>query len=142
MTSVKLMGALPGGDNNGAAAIGGELVRDPHRMHPMLVIVDCRRVSTDADTGEQTATVRVRRIEALLPDDLPAAQRLLRRALEHRLGKTVLPLDLEDEITAAFEQLTLDLDGDADESGDTPDDDADEPGDSEADDQHDDPDTP
>lgn len=144
MTIVKLMGALPGGDNNGAHAIGGELVADMHRLHPMLAIVDCRRVTTDADTGEHTATVRIRRIEALMPDDLPAAERLLRRALENRLGKTVLPLDLEDEINAAFEQLTLDVDGElADEvdpaagGADQPHDDADDDG--QDDDQADDP---
>ncbi len=123
MTNVKLMGALPGGDNNGASAIGGELVRTPHRLHPMIAIVDCRRITTDADTGEHTATVRVRRIEALLADDLPAAERLLRRALEFRTGKTVLPLELEDEITLAFQQGTLDelaedgAEGGADEPG-------------------------
>ncbi len=108
MTTVKLMGALPGGDNNGASAIGGELVADPKRLHPMIVIVDCRRVAIDQDSGEQTATVRVRRIEALLPEDLASAERLLRRALEFRTGKTVLPLDLEDEINAAFQQLDFD----------------------------------
>lgn len=108
MTTVKLMGALPGGDNNGAAAIGGEMVREPRRLHPMIALVDCRRVATDADTGEQTATARVRRIEALLPSDMPAAERLLRRALEARTGLTVLPLELEDEIASAFTQGTLD----------------------------------
>jgi hypothetical protein len=107
MTSVKLMGALPEGDNNGAAAIAADLLQDPHRLRPMIAIVDCRRVSTDNDTGEHTATVRVRRIEALLPSDLAQAERLLRRALEGRTGQTVLPLDLEDDIRAAFEQLDL-----------------------------------
>lgn len=117
MTTVKLMGALPGGDNNGASAIGADLVRDPKRLHPMIVIVDCRRVATDNDTGEQTATVRVRRIEALLREDLPAAERLLRRALEFRTGKAVLPLELEDEINAAFQQLDFDSLAEVDEAG-------------------------
>lgn len=108
MTTVKLMGALPGGDNNGASAIGGDLVKDPRRLHPMIAIVDGKRTTIDSDTGEQTVTVRVRRIEALLPDDMPAAEKLLRRALEKRTGQTVIPLDLEDEIAEAFKQLTLD----------------------------------
>jgi hypothetical protein len=112
MTLVKLMGALPGGDNNGAAAIGADLIKEPHRMRPMIAIVDCRRVAIDSDSGERTATVRIRRIEALRPDDLGAAEKLMRRALESRTGATVLPLDLEDEIAAAFAEFDPDADDD------------------------------
>jgi len=107
---VKLSAALPPGEANGAPSIGPGLVTDPHRMRVMIAIVDCRKVVTDADTGEDTAVARVRRIEAVLPADLGAAERLLRRALERRTGQTVLPLELEEELTAAFDAIGLDDD--------------------------------
>ena len=38
-------------------------------------------------------------------EDLPTAEKLVRRALEGRLGGEVLPIELEDEITAAFRDI-------------------------------------
>jgi hypothetical protein len=52
------------------------------------------------------AYARVRRIEVALPGDLSAVERFMRRALEHRSGRTVLPLELEDELRGAFENIT------------------------------------
>jgi hypothetical protein len=99
---IKLTGSLPKGDANGLGPIIGDLVDDPAALHVVLAIVDTKKITTDADTGEVVPTVRVRRIEALLPDDLKAARRLMERALERRTGKTVLPLTLEDDVREAF----------------------------------------
>lgn len=108
MPDVSLAGALPKGDANGLDPIVSALVEDPRGMHVVLAIVDCKKITTNADTGEVVPTIRVRRIEAILTEDKPLAQRLMRRALETRSGRTTLPMSLEDDLIAAFE----DTDGD------------------------------
>ena len=114
MTNVKLATALPQGEANGAAVIGPELVSHPHRLRILMLIVDCPKVSIDTDKGESTAVVRARRAEVVLPKDLATAEKLMRRALESRSGQTVLPMELEDELHAAFEKFDPDADPDAD----------------------------
>jgi hypothetical protein len=110
MADVKRNAVLPKGEENGLSAIAPELVaegahRRTKRLRAAMVIFDARRVAIDSDTGEEIVTVRLRRIEPLLGEDLPAAEKLLRRALESRSGQTTLPLELEDEIRATFEAL-------------------------------------
>lgn len=100
--SAKLAGALPKGDGNGLDPITKDLVEHPSRYHVLIAIVDCKAITTDNDTGDVVPTVRLRRIEVVGRADHPQAEQLVRRALERRSGSTVLPLDLEDELTAAF----------------------------------------
>lgn len=100
--SAKISGNLPKGDANGIGPIVQELVDQPHRFHVLLAIVDCSKISTNNDTGEVVPTARVRRVEVVLPPDLKTAEKLMRRALESRSGRSVLPMELEDEITMAF----------------------------------------
>lgn len=128
MPDVRTNALLPHGEDNGLASIAGGLAdaamgRIPGRAWAVLGIVDCRRVAVDADSGDEVATVRFRRVEVLLPEDLPAAEKLIRRALEHRSGATTLPLELEDEIRQAFADMTPD---DQDDDEDQEDDDDDE----------------
>jgi hypothetical protein len=78
--------------------------------------VDTSKVTRRTDDGEIIATARVRRIEAILPEDFGAAERLIRRSLEKRTGATVLPLELEDELNAAFAAVDLSADPDAPEA--------------------------
>lgn len=104
--NVKLSSTLPKEDRtNGLGPIAQALVRDPDRFHVVLAVVDCKTITTDHSLGMVSATTRVRRIEAVLRDDLPAAERLMRRALEARSGHTVLPLDLEDDMRLAFQAI-------------------------------------
>lgn len=103
--SAKIGSSLPKGDANGLGPIVRDLIDNPHRFHVLLAIVDCKKVATDHDSGEVIPTARIRRIEAVLPVDLKAAEKLMRRALETRAGRIMLPLDMEDELTAAFEQV-------------------------------------
>jgi hypothetical protein len=105
MPTVKTSALLPKGEENGLYAIARELIADPKRFRAVIAIVDCRRVSVDHDSGEEAATIRVRRAEVVLPDDLAAAEKLIRRALEFRTGQTTLPLELEDEIEQAFREM-------------------------------------
>jgi hypothetical protein len=85
---------------NGLAWIGRDLLNNPQNRHIMLAVVDCSKITTDTDTGSREPTARVLRIERVHPDDVPEVERLVRRALEHRMGDTVLPLDVEREIDA------------------------------------------
>lgn len=103
MSDIKLTSALPKGDANGLDPIASKLVSHPKDMYVALVIMDCKKVTVDNDTGEAIPTARIRRIEAILPDDIKTARRLFERALEKRTGRTVLPLGLEDEVRAAFD---------------------------------------
>lgn len=102
MSDIKISGTLPKGDANGAAAIAADLIAEPHRFKVILAIVDCKKVTTDNDTGEAVPTARIRRVEPVLPQDLPQAEQIMRRALEHRTGRVVLPMGLEDEVRIAF----------------------------------------
>ncbi len=102
--TVKLSSTLPASDEaNGLGDFADSLVSDPHGMHVAVVVLDCARVTTDTDTGEATPTARVRRIEVIeTGEDKDRLRALAQRAFEKRTGKTVLPLDLEDELRAAF----------------------------------------
>lgn len=102
--TVKLTSALPKADEaNGLAAIADRLVADPHAMHVAVVVLDCSQVTTDTDTDDKVPTARVRRIEIVDDgEDKDRLRALAQRAFEKRTGKTVLPLDLEDELRDAF----------------------------------------
>lgn len=110
MADVAIGGNLPVGDNNGLAAIASALIAEPAKLRVMLAVIDTQKITTKTDTGEKIATVRVRRIEMVLPQDLGEAEKLLRRSLEHRTGQAVLPLELEGDLEAAFAQVSVDPD--------------------------------
>jgi hypothetical protein len=101
----KLTGALPAGDGNGLDSIARDLIERPHDLRVVIALVDCRRTTTDNDTGEVEPTARIRRVEVVDGEDLAMAERIMRRALEKRTGSTVLPIDLEDAITDAFRNV-------------------------------------
>lgn len=118
MPDAALGGNLPRGDANGLSAMAADLIREPERKRIILAIVDNPKTVINNVTGDRVATVRICRIEAVLGDDLGAAEQLLRRALERRTGLTVLPLDLEDELAEAFAEFDPDADPDAAEEDD------------------------
>ena len=106
MSDATLSGTLPKGDANGLGPIVRTLIDEPPRFHVVMAIIDCKKVTTDFDTGDVVPTARIRRIEVITPADLTVAQQLMRRSLEARTGRTVLPLDLEDDIRRfAFGQV-------------------------------------
>lgn len=98
----KLASALPKGESNGLAALAHNLIDAPEKVHVVVMLVDCKRIQTDVDSGDVEPTARIRRIEAVLPEDLDHAHKMLRRSLEKRTGKTVLPYDLEEDLRSAF----------------------------------------
>lgn len=114
MPDVSLGGNLPVGDHDGLTAIASDLIEEPRKLRAMIAVVDTQKITTKTDDGSRTAVVRIRRIEAILAEDLGTAEKLMRRALEKRTGRTTLPLDLEDELEQAF----ADIDPGDDEPGD------------------------
>lgn len=98
----KLASQLPKGDGNGLDALARKLIDSPHDVHVVVALVDCKKTTTDNDDGSIEATARIRRIEPISDDDKDLAAKMLRRALEKRTGKTVLPFDLEEDLRAAF----------------------------------------
>lgn len=105
----KIASGLPGGDANGLTAIARELIDTPHEIHVVVALVDCKRITTDNDSGEIVPTARIRRIEVIGDgEDKTLANKMLRRSLERRTGKTVLPFDLEEDLRAAFGRIDPD----------------------------------
>lgn len=98
----RLAGSLPGGDANGLTAIARALIDSPHDVHVVVALVDCKSSKVDHDNGEIVPTARIRRIEVIGDNDKELAQKMMRRALEERTGKTVLPFDLEEDMRSAF----------------------------------------
>lgn len=106
----KLDSRLPDGNRNGLDSAASELVERPDELRVAIVLLDCRRTVHDHAAGEVIPVVRLRRIEVIRrADDLAASERLMRRALEDRSGQSVLPLDVEDELSAAFRQIEVEL---------------------------------
>jgi hypothetical protein len=105
----KLVGTLPRGDGNGLDALARKLIDSPRDVHVVIALVDCKKVTSDHDTGEVEPTARIRRIEAVEDrGDRDIAAKMLRRALERRTGKAVLPFDLEEDLRAAFGNIDPD----------------------------------
>jgi len=96
----KLASALP--DGHGLEAVRRQLLEDPRHKHVGVVVVDCAKVTIDYEKGGREPTAAIRTIEVVHPDDLELTQKILTRGRDRRLGATVLPLDLEDDITGAF----------------------------------------
>ena len=104
----KLAGALPKGDANGLDTLARRLIDEPHEVHVAVVLIDCKKTTLDNDTGDVEATARIRRIEPIDGDDKDLAAKMLRRAMERRTGKVVLPFDMEEDMRAVFSDVDPD----------------------------------
>ena len=102
---MKLAGKLPKGDANGLDVAAPAMVADPRGVHVVLALVDCSKITENTDDHTKEPTARIRRVEVLVAEDKEAAEQLLRRALDRRLGKATLPLELEDEIRNLFAEV-------------------------------------
>jgi hypothetical protein len=106
MPDVKGTALLPKGEANGFAALADELLKDPRRKRAALIIFDLKRGTEDYDQSDTVATVRIRRVELLLPTDLKTAELMLRRAQGARTtGDEQLEFEFEREIEEAFEAM-------------------------------------
>lgn len=101
---VRLAGKLPKQSmTNGLPDIAEQLCSTPEKLCVGIVVFDVSSVKMDIDSGDAIATVRIRRFEPISRlDDRKTIETLTRRAWEQRTGQTVLPMELEDELRAAF----------------------------------------
>lgn len=94
----KLKGALPKHDSqNGLEALDPMICHAPTRQFLVIAVVDADKVTTDVDSGEQEATLRIRRIEAVPADHAEAVSMVLTGAMEARTGLQSLPLVVDPE---------------------------------------------
>lgn len=98
----RLNSTLPKGDSNGLDSLARQLIDNPHEIHVIIALVDCKRLVTDTDDDSVEPTARIRRIEVVRKDDKDLASKMLRRSLEDRTGMEVLPFDLEEDMRNAF----------------------------------------
>lgn len=100
----KLSSSLPKGHGLNVA------VRRLAQGDPVVALVVLRRFTKteNFEKGETELTLKVSEVEAIHPDDLYLAKRLMERALEARTGQPVLPYDLETALEGVFEGLGLD----------------------------------
>jgi len=102
-TTAFLSGRLPSGEANGLAAIVRQLVDDPEAVHVLVVLADVVKTTHLVESGNTVPTLRIRRIEAIGDGgDRAQLQRLLQREYERRTGQPTLPLELEEDVRAAF----------------------------------------
>lgn len=98
-----LAGRLPKGEGDGLGPILTDLLHDPHKVHVVIALVDCKSTKIDHESGDRVPTVRVKRIEVVLPEDRARARQILDRGYERRLGKATLPFELEEDLRSAFD---------------------------------------
>jgi DNA segregation ATPase FtsK/SpoIIIE-like protein len=116
----KLASALPkDNDLNGLNALSRKLVDDPETEHTIIAVIDCSKIETIVDTGDVEPTVRILRVEAVNAADDFDAEGMLKRALEKRTGRTVLPgFDLRTAsgviFSSDFDETTGEVDDDID----------------------------
>lgn len=119
---MKITGALPKGDLNGLDGLDYTAAGQPDLRHVVIAVIKPKRVVTDSESGTTEVLMKIVRVERVLGTDAPTAEKLLRRALERRTGQATLPLELEGELTAIFDDAntaapweiepnTLDIDG-------------------------------
>lgn len=102
---VALAGGLPKHDAlNGLVSLAADAITTPDEQWVAVVVLNVKKLTTNLDTHEVIPTFRVVRIEPIVePGDKAYLGRIASRAHERRTGKTVLPLDIEDDLRAAFE---------------------------------------
>lgn len=89
----KLAAALPKGDQNGLGRIASELIGNPLAQHVAVVVLDCKSITTDNDTGDVIPTARIRHIEPLDGAAAKTARGALAKAYSTRTGQHALPFD-------------------------------------------------
>lgn len=109
----KFSAEIPKGDGWGVESAVAEIVdkvlaggKSP--LIPCIAIIDVKAVAIDPESGNKTATVRVRRLEALTTAaTIRDAQRMLMREWELRKGDAILPFDDKQIIDQAFSDIDL-----------------------------------
>lgn len=103
---MKMKGTLPKGESNGISALEPKILKKSHPIVALVVLDEAGRYQ-DHETLEWEVTLKIRRIEAVLAEDIEAATRLVQRAYESRTGDATLPIELEEEIRDALKGVSL-----------------------------------
>jgi hypothetical protein len=110
----KLASTLP--DGHGLEAVRRQLLEEPRHQHVAIALLNCSKEVVDHEKGSREPVASIRTIEVVHPDDRALTHKILTRGRDKRLGSTVLPLDLEDDVAEAFqgrsEDVATDLTGD------------------------------
>ncbi|AYD87401.1 hypothetical protein SEA_VALENTINIPUFF_107 [Microbacterium phage ValentiniPuff] len=98
---MKINSALPKGEADGLSSLEAQMLK---KLKPVvaLVILEPTVIDEDVKTHEKSLKVGIRRIEALIPEDIETATRLVQRAFEARTGDATLPIELENDINEAL----------------------------------------
>ncbi|MCD2170359.1 hypothetical protein LPW41_11690 [Microbacterium sp. JC 701] len=104
---MKINGALPKGNADGISHVETRVIQS-RKMIAAVVMLDPASIDEDVETSEKSVRMRVRRIEAILPEDVDAATRLLRRAFEQRTGQVTLPIEVEEDLDEALRGVQFD----------------------------------
>lgn len=104
---MKINGALPKGNADGLSHVETRVIQS-RKMVAALVMLDPASIDEDVETGDKSVRMKIRRIEAILPEDVDAATRLLRRAFEDRTGQTTLPIEVEEDLDEALRGVRFD----------------------------------
>lgn len=90
--STKIASQLPKSARNGLDTIAQELIDAPDTTRYIVAAVSTGEIKTDMDTGEMTATVRVRAIEPMTSElDAKQAKQLLERSYQRRTEGDTIP---------------------------------------------------
>lgn len=103
---MKLNGTLPKGDADGLSAVEAPAIKAVAKGSPKpivaIVILEPAKLDEDLHTRQKELRLSIRRVEALLAEDVEAATRLLQRSFESRTGQATLPIELENDIKDAL----------------------------------------
>ena len=64
----KLGSSLPKGEANGMQALARQLIDEPEKVHVVVMLVDCKKITTDVDNGDVDATWVERVVIPLVTD--------------------------------------------------------------------------
>lgn len=89
----KLSSSLPKDyEDDGLGSINRELVDRPTETQLVVMMIDCKSVTRDIDTGLEVATARILSIEPLHDEGrIEQAREMLLQAKDRRVGKKALP---------------------------------------------------
>jgi hypothetical protein len=103
-----LSASLPKGEANGLANYARLLADYPKKLRVVVALIDCADTDTKHDRDIVVAKARIRRIELITnEDDAKVMERIIQRAVEQRTGATMLPFELEDEVSQALADVKL-----------------------------------
>lgn len=96
----KVTTAIPGDESfNGLPKIADLLLSGVGRQI-VIGVADCPKITVDTASGQQDATIRLLRLEAVAEEDTARAMAIVENAMLARLGPDVLPFEVRPDLSA------------------------------------------